>query len=198
MPSALVLLADGTEEMEFTIAYDTLVRAGVDTQSVYVPPDNGGTKAVSPPVAKGSRGINIMPDAYLDPTTCGPARYDLLVIPGGAIGAKTMSGNLVVHKLVRDFIAKGKYVGMICAGILAALSSGLPSQPLTSHPSVKEDLQVDFQYSEDPVVVSGHLVTTRGPGTTFQFALTLVELLCGKEKREEVRGPMVFPADTPW
>jgi protein DJ-1 len=70
-----------------------------------------------------------------------------------------MSGNLVVHKLVRDFIAKGKYVGMICAGMstclsqreiilnsiplgsLAALSSGLPSQPLTSHPSVKEDLQ---------------------------------------------------------
>lgn len=112
-----------------------------------------------------------------------------------------MSGNLVVHKLVRDFIAKGKYVGMICAGMstclsqreatvniiplgsLAALSSGLPSQPLTSHPSVKEDLQsreshlrstlsrqadldgVDFQYSEEPVVVSGHLVTTRGPGT---------------------------------
>jgi protein DJ-1 len=95
MPSALVLLADGTEEMELwvvlpvqprldcavadfacsTIAYDTLVRAGVDTQSVYVPPDNGGTKAVSPPVAKGSRGINIMPDAYyLDPTTCGPVR----------------------------------------------------------------------------------------------------------------------------
>ena len=35
-------------------------------------------------------------------------------------------------------------------------------------------------------------------GTTFPFALTLVELLCGKEKREEVRGPMVFPTGTPW
>jgi hypothetical protein len=42
------------------------------------------------------------------------------------------------------------------------------------------------------------LIISRGPGTTFPFALTLVELLCGKSKREEVRGPMVFPAGTPW
>ena len=36
------------------------------------------------------------------------------------------------------------------------------------------------------------------PGTAFPFALTLVELLCGKEKRKEVSKPMVFPPGTPW
>ena len=35
-------------------------------------------------------------------------------------------------------------------------------------------------------------------GTAFPFALTLVELLCGKERREEIRGPMVFPTNTPF
>lgn len=55
-----------------------------------------------------------------------------------------------------------------------------------------------FKYSEDSVVVSGKLVTSRGPGTAFPFALQLVELLNGKEKRAEIFGPMVFPAGTPF
>jgi hypothetical protein len=36
------------------------------------------------------------------------------------------------------------------------------------------------------------------PGTAFPFALTLVELLCGADKRAEVRAPMVFPPNTPF
>jgi protein DJ-1 len=65
------------------------------------------------------------------------------------------------------------------AGSLAAKTSGLQKQKLTSHPSVKSELEkgesltqdrsilghitdpiyLDFEYSEDPVVVSGKLVT---------------------------------------
>lgn len=76
---------------------------------------------------------------------------------------------------------------------------------------------LDFEYKEDSVVVSGHLVTrfvlsyhsvlcsilnadgpSRGPGTSFPFALTLVELLCGPEKRKAVGSPMVFPEGIAW
>ncbi|KAF5313473.1 hypothetical protein D9611_008619 [Ephemerocybe angulata] len=141
MPSALVLLADGTEEMEFTITYDTLVRAGITTQSVYVLTPSFGSTNISPPVAKGSRGINIMPDSYLDATACGPGNHDLLVIPGGATGAATIATNVTVQQLVRSYLKNGKYVGMICAGSLAAHTSKLPFQPLTSHPSVKAELE---------------------------------------------------------
>ncbi|KAF8916700.1 DJ-1 [Mucidula mucida] len=200
MPSALILLADGTEEMEFTITYDTFVRAGIQTQSVFVPnlANNQTAGSVSPPAAKGSRGINIMPDMFFDASACSPDKYDALVIPGGAKGAETMSKSSEVQGLVKAFIEQKKYVGMICAGSLAALTSGLPKQPLTSHPGVKDKLVNDFDYSEEPVVVSGTLVTSRSlclsespliPGTTFPFALTM---------RKEVHGPMVFPAGTPW
>lgn len=34
------------------------------------------------------------------------------------------------------------------------------------------------------------------PGTAFPFALTLVQLLFGEEKRTEVEGPMIFPPGT--
>jgi protein DJ-1 len=39
---------------------------------------------------------------------------------------------------------------------------------------------------------------SRGPGSTFAFALTLVELLVGEEKRKEITPPMMFPPGTPW
>lgn len=82
-------------------------------------------------------------------------------------GAKTISTNAAVQKLVRDYINGGKVVGMICAGKivivllglylkitglsarilsaiwtgpLTALTSGLPRQPITSHPSVQSQL----------------------------------------------------------
>ncbi|KAE9392570.1 DJ-1 [Gymnopus androsaceus JB14] len=194
MPSALVLIADGTEEMEFTITYDTLVRAGVACQSAFVHDD----EFVSPVAAKGSRGIRIMPDVYFEPMSSGPDKFDALIIPGGAKGAETISQNPAVQALVREYLAKDKLVGMICAGSLTALTSGLPKQPLTSHPSVKAQLEEKFSYSEDPVVISKNLITSRGPGTAFPFALKLVEILCGPEKRSEVQGPMVFPHGVPW
>ncbi|KAJ7800695.1 class I glutamine amidotransferase-like protein [Mycena olivaceomarginata] len=196
MPSAVILLADGTEEMEFTITYDTLVRAGVACCSAFVPAANA---SVERPYATGSRGIRIMYDAVFgDAKQFLPSSYDALVIPGGAAGAETMSTNPTVQNLVRDFLAQDKIVGMICAGSQAALTAKLPRQPLTSHPSVKAQLENDFEYSEEPVVVSNKLVTSRGPGTAFPFALTLVELLCGADKRAEVRAPMVFPPNTPF
>ncbi|KAJ7250729.1 class I glutamine amidotransferase-like protein [Mycena rebaudengoi] len=116
--------------------------------------------------------------------------YDALIIPGGAKGAEIMSKNPTVQGLVREFVEQNKIVGIICAGSRQSLT--------LAHPSVKSRLENHFEYSEDPVVISGTLVQyPRGPGTTFPFALSLVELLCGPEKREEVRGPMVFPPNTP-
>ncbi|KAI0264678.1 class I glutamine amidotransferase-like protein [Gloeopeniophorella convolvens] len=198
MPSALVLIADGTEEMEFTITYDTLVRAGVKcTSALITPSEQSGSNESGPKYAQGSRGIRIVPDitqSQLDASSV--EEYDAIVIPGGAKGAETLSRSPLVQSLVRNFYEKGKYVGMICAGSLAAKTSQLPRQPLTSHPSVKEDLDKDFEYRDDSVVVSGKLVTSRGPGTTFPFAFALVEGLCGVEKRKEVIDPMVFPSGT--
>ena len=47
---------------------------------------------------------------------------------------------------------------------------------------------------EERVVVDGPVTTSRGPGTAFEFALSLVAQLFGTEKAMEVAGPMVlFP-----
>jgi len=196
--SALILIAEGTEEMEFTITYDTFVRAGIACTSAYVAADE--SESASPIIVTGSRGIKFLPDVLFSDINQihDTVKFDALIIPGGAKGAATISECAGVQTLVRDYIDQGKIVGMICAGSLAARTAKLPSQPLTSHPSVKEQLANDFQYSEEPVVVSGKLVTSRGPGTTFPFALTIVSMLLGPDKRKEVAGPMIFPEGTPW
>ncbi|KAH8108656.1 DJ-1, partial [Phellopilus nigrolimitatus] len=159
-PSILLFIADGTEEMKFTIAYDTLVRAGVKCTSVFVPasPASIGTAQVT---ATCSRGVKIVADAALSELgSLGSIHAaDLLVVPGGAKGPETISQNAVVQGLVTKQIKAGKLVGMICAGSLAAKTSTLPRQPLTSHPSVKNELEKEYNYRDDAVVVSGHLVT---------------------------------------
>jgi len=45
-------------------------------------------------------------------------------------------------------------------GSLVARSAQLTRQPITSHPSVKSELETLFDYSENSIVVSGKLVTT--------------------------------------
>ena len=71
--TSLAILADlVTEKSYSTITYDVLVRGGVKTISAFVPDLSSATVSVSPPAAKGSRGINIIPDSYLDFGECGP------------------------------------------------------------------------------------------------------------------------------
>ena len=46
-------------------------------------------------------------------------------------------------------------------------------------------------YKEDKVVVDGNLITSRGPGTSFDFGLELVKLLMGEEKMKEIASSML-------
>jgi protein DJ-1 len=49
------------------------------------------------------------------------------------------------------------------------------------------------EYSEHPVEADGNLITSRGPGTAFPFALRIVGTLMDAERMVEVRAPMMFP-----
>jgi protein DJ-1 len=150
-----------------------------------------------------SRNIRIVPDYQtLDsiPPQTAHSHFDILILSGGAPGAKTFCSNPTVLDLINDFRKAGKWVAAICAATTALVAAqkkagageGTKKVTVTSHPSVKEEVeQAGWQYSEERVVVDGRVITSRGPGTAMLFALTIVGEICGKEKREEVAGPMV-------
>lgn len=51
----------------------------------------------------------------------------------------------------------------------------------------------DYKYTADSsVVVDGKLVTSRGPGTAFDFGLKLVELLVDKKTSDEIASAMLL------
>lgn len=173
-----------------------LIRAGFQVTSVGINLKNQ--------YATCTRNVKIVPD-----TTDLPSEpvTDILILPGGGPGADTFVSSSPVQHLVRAYRDAGKHVALICAGTLALVASvkgagkteGLESAKtarVTSHPSVKKEIEdAGWEYADESerVVISGHVITSRGPGTAMEFALTIVEVLAGKDKRREVAGPMLPP-----
>ncbi|OBZ81983.1 Protein deglycase DJ-1zDJ-1 [Choanephora cucurbitarum] len=187
---AIVFLADGTEEMEFTIsAVDVLRRAKVDVTVVGV--------QLEKDYAVCSRGVKVLPDAKFEDINIDASQYDLVLIPGGAGGAKTLAAHEGIQKLIFDFYNKKKFVAFVCAGTLVAKAAGIPyKHKVTSYPgAVKEQLVSLYNYSDDRVVVDDNVITSRGPGTTFLFALTIVEQLVDAKTSEALREEMLTSAD---
>ncbi|KAE8224461.1 hypothetical protein CF319_g2641 [Tilletia indica] len=199
-PKALIFVAHGTEELEAVTVYDVLVRGGIEVQSVFVGASSTASNPSDPHSSESephivcSRGVRLVPDLRLPQLKNGGGlNYDALIVPGGAEGAKTISENPDVQALLASAYGQGKLIGCICAGSLAAKTAGIgKDNAITSHPSVKAELEKDYTYKEDRVVVAKNLITSRGPGTAMAFALQLVETLAGEEKRKEIEKPMML------
>jgi 4-methyl-5(b-hydroxyethyl)-thiazole monophosphate biosynthesis len=44
----------------------------------------------------------------------------------------------------------------------------------------------DISYQDERVVVDGHIITSKSPGTAIEFSLKLVEILFGRERMDLV------------
>lgn len=53
------------------------------------------------------------------------------------------------------------------------------------------DKLLDQSEAENRVVVDGKLITSRGPGTSLEFSLAIVEKLLGREKALEIAKAML-------
>lgn len=55
-----------------------------------------------------------------------------------------------------------------------------------------DQLKSKYKYTENRVAVDGQLITSRAPGTAFEFALAIVKNLVGEKKVAEIAGPMLL------
>lgn len=184
--TALVLLADGAEEMEATISINVLRRGGVQAVMGLV----GGRGGL----ATGSRGICIAGDVSLaEALSMGP--YDAVVLPGGMGGAKALAADDAVKKLLVEQFQSGKIVAAICAApalVLPAAGVG-EGRRVTCYPSLETGFGDKYTYvADEKVVQDGNLITSQGPGTAFDFALKLVAAIVSEEKSQEVRKALLL------
>lgn len=178
---ALVPIAHGSEEMEAVIIIDTLRRAEWDVTVVGL---TAGT-------IEASRGIKLIPDTTWEQIN--PSEFDVLLLPGGFGGTEVFMAHAGVQQALRDFDAKGKWIGSICAAALALNEAGiLNGKKFTCYPGVEAKLPADVQPVNEPVVVDGHLITSQGPGTAFEFALKVIAECSSPNLSAEVRSGLLL------
>ena len=79
----------------------------------------------------------------------------------------------------------------MCCPIIAGKLGILEGKNAICYPGCEADLK-GANIQDSPVVVDGNIITSKGPGTAFQFALKIVEVLKGKEKVEELSKSMCY------
>ena len=181
MSRVLVPLAQGCEELEAITITDLLVRAGVDVT----------TAGLDAQPVTASRGTTIIPDTTIDQVL--DQVFDLVVLPGGLPGADHLRDDANVQTLLKSHAGQGKYIGAICAAPKAVAAAGLlEGKKATAYPGVLEALDdAEIDVKQSAIEIDGNIVTSRGPGTAMDFALTLIELLEGPAKKDEVNRQLV-------
>lgn len=181
MSHVLVPLAQGCEELEAITITDLLVRAGITVT----------TCGLDDQPVKASRGTTIIPDTSIDKVL--QQSFDLIVLPGGLPGADHLRDNPHLQSLIKKQAAENKYLAAICAAPKALAEAGvLDGKIATSYPGVLAALgNNSITITDNAVEIDGNIITSRGPGTAMDFALTLIELLAGREKRDEVNQQLV-------
>ncbi|XP_072961635.1 protein DJ-1 homolog B-like [Typha angustifolia] len=179
----LVPIANGTEPMEAVITIDVLRRAGADVTVASVEKDLR---------VDACWGIKLVADALV--SDCADSAFDLISLPGGMPGSANLKDCKVLENMVKKHAEKGGLYAAICAAPAVALGSWglLKGLKATCYPSFMEKLPSEATAVESRVQVDGKAVTSRGAGTAIEFSLILVEKLYGKDKADEVAGPMVM------
>lgn len=180
MKRILVLLAEGFEETEAVTAIDVLRRGGVEVVLCSL-----GGKLV-----EGSRRIVIQADTTIEGD--GLTDFDGIYLPGGTKGATTLRDDERAQKLIRFYKNNGKKVAAICAAPIALERAGiLNGETVTSNPDFRSHIK-DADYSEDPVVVSGNIITSRAAGTTLPIGLEILRQLDLEKEADQVSHAMLF------
>ncbi|XP_073303354.1 protein DJ-1 homolog A-like [Primulina huaijiensis] len=178
----LVPVANGTEPLEAVVMIDVLRRAGADVTVASV------EKQLR---VDACHGVKLVADALI--SDCHDTAFDLISLPGGMPGAAALRDSKTLKSLVEKQSEEGRPYAAICAAPAVALGSWglLKELKATCYPLFMDQLSSKVAV-ESRVQQDGKVVTSRGPGTAFEYAVVLVELLYGKEKADEVSKPLVL------
>lgn len=181
MPTVLVPLAQGCEELEAVTIIDLLRRADIRVV----------TAGLSDEPVKASHGVTIVPDTTLDKAL--NQEFDMVVLPGGLPGADNLNNDPRIHELLKKMAESGKFAGAICAAPIVLAKSGLlKGKKATSYPGFLDKMGLkDVMYTGAAVERDGKIVTSRGPGTAMDFALAIIEMLKDKRTRDTVEKALV-------
>lgn len=164
MKKVACLLADGFEETEAIQTVDILRRAHVHVDLI----------SINNQVVTGSHNIQVVADMVMSDSL---DQYDMILLPGGQPGTDNLKNDSRVILAIQQFDANKKWLAAICAAPIVLDHAGvLINKKVTSHPAVIEGNFRQSNYLNKEVVLDGHVITSRGVGTSPAFAFTILEL----------------------
>ena len=109
--------------------------------------------------------------------------YDAVVLPGGPQGSVNLAANPQVIEFVSRHDAAGKLICPICSAAARVLGGNglLKGRRYVCSGDLYKTV-TDGVYVDAPVVEDGHLLSGKGLGHIFDFALTLSARLLGNEQ----------------
>lgn len=180
MKTALIILADGFEEIEAIAVIDILRRGGIDLTVAGLE----NTEVI------GGQGLKVMAETTLGTVTERP--FDIVILPGGDDGVDELEKNQNVKELVVQRHQNRRLIAAICAAPRLLDAWGvLDNRRATSYPETKPKMKA-CRYVEDQVVKDDHILTSRGPGTAMAFGYAILELLGQTSTANTLREGMVF------
>ncbi len=180
----LVAIAPGSEEIETVAIVDILRRADIDVTLASC----SDSKEV-----KASRGVRLIADKLLNELEL--SDFHMLVLPGGLSGAEYLRDTPQLIAALKYQQTEQKWLAAICAAPAVILQHHqlVENACLTCHPAFQHQLNPENLSTERVVTdLANKLITSQGPGSAIEFALTLVEHLAGKEKAAHIAAPLIL------
>jgi 4-methyl-5(b-hydroxyethyl)-thiazole monophosphate biosynthesis len=173
MSTALVILADGFEELEAFAPVDLMRRGGIEVTVASLNENRHAT---------GRSNITVHADVAL--SSVEGLLFDLVFLPGGA-GVKNLRTDPRVKELLLKHQAAARWLAAICAAPTVLNDCGLlAGRRYTAHFSVADELPAIL--SNERIVTDGKITTSRGAGTAVEFGLHLVAVLVSPAKSAEI------------
>lgn len=185
MKKIVVLATNGTEEAELIGIVDVLRRAEIPTLLVSTSTQKEFTTAHQ---------IKITADVLWSEVDW--SEVEMLVLPGGMGGVNAMKSDERVLQKLHEFHKNNQYIAAICAAPLVLMEAGILHQTkATCYPSCQPDL-VCKEVITNSICFDGNILTAQSVAHTLGFALTIVELIAGTDKRKEVAKAMIYNDST--
>lgn len=173
-----VMLADGFEEIEALTPVDVLRRANIEVFTVSI----SYNKTVI-----GSHHIPVIADMLMEEADL--LNAEMVILPGGP-GTQNLYNHAALEKVVASRVEQKKWMAAICAAPMILGKRGyLKGHEAICFPGYEKDLQ-GAVIKNCKAVVSGKFVTSKGAGTSLDFALTIVSVLEDEKTAASLRSKM--------
>jgi 4-methyl-5(b-hydroxyethyl)-thiazole monophosphate biosynthesis len=193
---ALILLADGFEDVEAVTPVDYLRRAGIEVTTVSISENLtvtskwGGIKMIA---------CTTLTELSKQETS----DWDAVIIPGGMPGAANLAASEETGAFLKKMAASGKLVCAICAApaiVLAPLGL-LAGKKFTCYPGMEEKVNstccdasccAGSKWSDERVVIDENIITSRSAGTAGEFAIAIIENLLDKAAAQKIADAVLL------